>query len=81
MKLVEAFSGPGGPMIQAMLNYLRSIFSSEAYPPLRILLEMTLIGIVVYSVLRFLHGTRGARLLQGVVILLAVGFLLVNVMA
>lgn len=81
VKLFEAFSGPGGSMIQAMLNYLRSIFTSEAYPPFQVLLEMTLIGTVVYSVLRFLHGTRGARLLQGLIILLVVGFLLVNVMA
>lgn len=81
VKLFSAFSGPGGSMIQAMLNYLRSIFASEAYSPFQILLEMALIGIVVYSVLRFLHGTRGARLLQGLVILLIVGFLLVNVMA
>ncbi len=79
--LTEAFSDPDGPMIQAIINYLRSIFASEAYSSVQILLEMTLIGVVVYSVLRFLHGTRGARLLQGVVILLVVGFLLVNVLA
>jgi diadenylate cyclase len=77
----EAFSDPDGPMLQVLINYLRSIFASEAYSPGQILLEMSLIGVVIYSVLRFLHGTRGARLLQGMVILVVGGFLVVNVLA
>ena len=67
--------------MQSLINYLKSVFASEPYAPGRILLEMALIGVVVYTILRFLHGTRGARLLQGVVLLLTVGFLLVNVLA
>lgn len=77
----EASSDPGGSMIQALTNYLRSIFSSDVYSPGQIILEMTLIGVVIYSVLRFLHGTRGARLLQGMMILVVGGFLVVNVLA
>lgn len=68
-------------MFQALINYLRSVFASEAYAPGQILVEMVLIGAVVYSILRFLHGTRGARLLQGMVILVTGGFLVVNVLA
>jgi len=67
--------------VQSLINYLRSVLASEPYALGRILLEMALIGVVVYSILRFLHGTRGARLLQGMVILVIGGFLVVNVAA
>lgn len=77
----EASSDLDVPMIEALMNYVRSIYGSEAYSAGQILLEMALIGTVVYTVLRFLHGTRGARLLQGMVILVAGGFLVVNVLA
>lgn len=43
--------------------------------------EFFLIALVVYTVLRFLHGTRGARLFQGVFFLLVAGFLVVRVLA
>jgi len=43
--------------------------------------ELLLIGLVVYSVLRFLHGTRGARLMQGLLFLMVAGFLVVHVLA
>lgn len=45
------------------------------------LLEWAIIAPIVYAVLSFLQGTRGARLLQGVAILLIAGFLIVEVMA
>jgi diadenylate cyclase len=51
------------------------------YSPSAIFFEFLLIGAVVYSVLRFLHGTRGARLLQGVLFLVIAGFLVVRVLA
>ncbi|GMV95989.1 MAG: TIGR00159 family protein [Phycisphaerae bacterium] len=68
-------------MIQHVLDYVVSLFQSPAYRPWTILIEMSLIGVVVYAVLRFLHGTRGANLLQGLVILLITGFLVVKVLA
>ncbi len=68
-------------MIRTISNYLNTLFHSEAYSPGEIAFEMILIGVVVYGVLRFLHGTRGASLLQGLVILLAGGFLVVKVLA
>lgn len=54
---------------------------SSAYRPWTIPVEMILIGLVVYAVLRFLHGTRGAHLLQGLIIILMLGFVVVRVLA
>lgn len=68
-------------MFQGILNYLGSLMHSSAYPLWTICIEMLLIGVIVYAVLRFLHGTRGAHLLQGLVILLILGFIVVRVVA
>jgi len=68
-------------MIQNVLDYLNSLLNPDVYGVRTIVLEMLLIGAVVYTVLRFLQGTRGARLLQGVALLLVVGFLMVNFIA
>jgi diadenylate cyclase len=67
--------------MQEILDYLTSLTNQQAYPLGRILVEMALIGVVVYGVLRFLHGTRGARLLQSLVGLLVVSLLVVRVVA
>jgi len=68
-------------MIQSILNYLRTLWFSPAYNTGTIFIEMLLIATVVYIVLRFLQGTRGARLLQGLVSLLVFGLLVVKVLA
>ena len=49
--------------------------------PWAALVEMLLIGAVVYAVLRFLQGTRGARLVRAVLIILAVSFMVVWLIA
>lgn len=67
--------------MKSIIDYLSGLFDSGAYRPWTVALEMLFIGIVVYAVLRFLHGTRGARLLQGLLMLLAGGFLVVHVLA
>ena len=64
-----------------ILDYLNSLSLPEAYGLTTIAVEMILIGVVVYTVLRFLHGTRGARLLQSIMVLTVVGFLVVTVLA
>lgn len=46
----------------------------------RALAELALIGIVVYAVLRFLQGTRGARLMQAVLAIMS-GMLLLSIIA
>jgi diadenylate cyclase len=43
--------------------------------------EMLLIGLVVYWVLRFLRGTRGARLLKGIASVLIVLYLIIRLVA
>ncbi len=43
--------------------------------------EFLLIGIVVYTILRFLQGTRGARLVRAVMTILVVGFAVVWALA
>jgi diadenylate cyclase len=66
--------------MKSILEYISSL-SSNAYQLGSVALEMFLIGVVVYAVLRFLHGTRGARLLQGLLTLMIGGFLVVHVLA
>jgi diadenylate cyclase len=44
-----------------------------------VLIELLLIGLFVYTVIRFLRGTRGARLLKGVGVLLVVLYLIVRI--
>jgi diadenylate cyclase len=68
-------------MVQDVFDYLTRLFASAAYNPWRILVEVALIGAVVYAVLRFLQGTRGARLFQGVIFLLAGSYIVVNGLA
>jgi len=62
-------------MWQAVRNYLDYLYHSYAISD--IILEVALIGMVVYSVIRFLRGTGGEKLLKGIVFLL-LGFWLVN---
>lgn len=66
---------------QSIINYLNTLWYSRAYNPGTILIEMLMIGLVIYLVLRFLQGTRGARLLQGLVSLLVIGLLVIRVLA
>ena len=50
----------------------------KSYPKWQILVECLLIFVVVYWVMRFLRGTRGARLLKGIVFLLLILYLMVT---
>jgi diadenylate cyclase len=67
-------------MIQAILDYITTLFDSSAYIRWKVAIEMALIGAGVYMVLRFLHGTRGANLLQGLITVLVGGFLVLHVL-
>lgn len=60
-------------MWREISNYVRYLWNS--YEPIPVLIELLLIGFVVYSVMRFLRGTGGEKLLKGVL------FLLVSVFA
>lgn len=66
------------PSLFNINSFLRAI---QSYSPWRVALEMLLIGIVVFWVVRFLQGTRGARLLRGVVMLLISLYLVVRLLS
>ncbi len=56
-------------------NFLRSI---QVYGWWQVGIELLLIAVFVYVVVRFLRGTRGARMLKGIAVLLVVLFLIVR---
>ncbi len=56
-----------------VIGYLRS-------EPLEVLFELAVIWVVVYAIVRFLRGTRGARVIKGMALILIVGTLLVQVL-
>ena len=53
----------------------------RTYPWWQVSIELLLIGLFVYWVLRFLRGTRGATLLKGVVFALVALYLIVRLLA
>jgi diadenylate cyclase len=59
-------------------DFLRAISS---YPWWQVLIELLIIGAVVYWVISFLQGTRGARLLKGIVVLLITIYVVVRLLA
>jgi len=66
-------------LLQAIHDYLRRIYYSENLWTVAV--ELILIGLVVWWVVRFLRGTRGARLFKGALFLLAVAYLVINLVA
>jgi diadenylate cyclase len=61
-----------------LTSFLRSL---SAYPWWQIALELLIIGGVVYWVMRFLRGTRGARLLRGIALVLIVLYVVIRFLA
>ncbi len=59
----------------------QSFLERFAERPWVALIELLLIGSVVYTILRFLQGTRGARLVRAVLTILAVSFAIVWLIA
>ena len=57
---------------RSILNRLRDYLTTE---PWQVLFELAVIWVVVYLIVRFLKGTRGARVVWGVVLILMVGTL------
>jgi diadenylate cyclase len=60
---------------------LRFFVERVAFRPWVALIELLLIGSVVYAILRSLEGTRGARLVRAVLTILAVSFAVVWLLA
>ncbi len=63
-----------------VVDYFRQL-GSEAYNPWVMLIELLLIGVVVYCTLRFLQGTRGARLMRGIGVVVVASFVVVRILA
>src|SRR3978361_728921 len=59
-------------------GFLRAL---RTYHWWQVAFELLLIGLVVYWVLRFLRGTRGARMLQGIASILIVLYVIINLIA
>jgi diadenylate cyclase len=58
---------------------LKSFWTAvRAYPPGQVAIELILIGAVVWWVITFLRGTRGARMLKGVAFVLITLYLIVR---
>ncbi len=63
-----------------LVDYFRQL-GSDAYNPWVMLIEALLIGVVVYCTLRFLQGTRGARLMRGIGVVVVASFVVVRILA
>ena len=68
-------------MNTGIFNFDSFIRALQSYPLWRVALEMLLIGVVVWWVVKFLQGTRGARLLRGVVLLLISLYIIVRLLS
>jgi diadenylate cyclase len=64
-------------LVRGISAYLHRIGS---YDPMVVIVEMALIGLVVWWVVRFLRGTRGASLVKGVAVLLASVYLCIRLL-
>ncbi len=58
-------------------SFLRAV---RTYPWWQVTIELLLIGLVVYWVVRFLRGTRGARMLRGIAFILIALYLIVRLL-
>lgn len=65
-------------MDDSLLSFESFWRSVRAYPWWQVGIELLLIGTVVYWVIRFLRGTRGARMLKGVAFVLISLYLIVS---
>lgn len=65
-------------MLENVIDYARRIYE---YGPGRVAVELLLIGLVLDVVLRFLQGTRGLRLMRGLILTVAGAYLLLDVLA
>jgi diadenylate cyclase len=59
-------------------SFLRAL---RSYPPHAVILELLFIGAVVYWVMRFLRGTRGARMLRGIAVVLIGLYVIISLLA
>jgi len=63
---------------EGILTYLTRVLTT--YNPVVVVVELGLIAMVVWSVTRFLRGTRGARLIKGFALLLVTVYIVIRVL-
>jgi diadenylate cyclase len=63
--------------VEPLIDYLRRV---SGYDWWVVVIELVLIGLVVYWVVDFLEGTRGERLFRGVIFILVAGVLILNLL-
>ena len=61
--------------METIINYFSRVAS---YNPWVVVVELLLIGLVVYWIIDFLEGTRGEKLFRSVILILIIGFLILN---
>ena len=64
--------------LEQLGSRMRGYWETE---PFQVAIELAVIWVLVYLVMRFLRGTRGARVIKGVLLLLFIGTLLVQILA
>lgn len=57
------------------------IIGHLVHEPVQVIVELAVIWIVVYLILRFLRGTRGARVIKGLLLLIIIATFVVQVLA
>ena len=73
-------AGPRGADSTVIDRILRYFDRFSGYSPWNVLFEWILIGLVVWWIVRFLRGTRGARLVKGAALILAVLYLIIRLL-
>jgi diadenylate cyclase len=68
-------------MSDELFNFGEFFRAIRSYPWWQVAIELLIIGAVVYWVVMFLQGTRGARLLKGIAFLLVVLYVVVRLLA
>ncbi len=63
--------------LRAILTYLNRVVG---YSPFVVIVELLLIGVTVWWVTRFLRGTRGARLVKGITLLLVSVYVIIRLL-
>ena len=63
--------------MDAVIEYFARV---ATYNPLIVIIELLLIGLVVYWAVNFLEGTRGERLFRGIIILLLAGSMILKLL-
>ena len=64
-------------LIRAITNYIHRV---STYSLVVVIVELLLIAAVVWWVIRFLRGTRGARLIKGVAVLLGTVYVVIRLL-